>query len=247
MRADKSQSGVTLIEVLIAVSLLSLLTVGMLIAMHLGLSTMDKTDSRLVKNRRVVNARKIIESEIDGFTSSVAVLQSAPNVIRSVPFFQAEAQSMRFVSSFSLEDAWRGKLQIVAMQVIPGENHEGVRLIVNETPYTGPLAAGLTILAIEQDPLTMRSVTRFAPIVPGPQSFVLADRLKFCRFSYLERRNTAPFQAWVQELAGPQLLPLGVRIEMAPLDTATTDLHVTAVTVPLSINPIPGVPYGDYQ
>ncbi len=104
---SKSQSGVTLIEILVAVSLLSLLTVGILVAMHLGLSTMEKTDSRLVRNRRVVNARKIIENEIDGFTYSTAVFRPAPEVQRIVPFHHAEPQRLRFVSSFSKEDAWR--------------------------------------------------------------------------------------------------------------------------------------------
>ena len=50
---NNPESGVTLIEILIAVSLLSLLSVGMLMAMRLGFNTMDKTDSRLVRNRRV--------------------------------------------------------------------------------------------------------------------------------------------------------------------------------------------------
>ncbi|HWE48241.1 MAG TPA: prepilin-type N-terminal cleavage/methylation domain-containing protein [Bryobacteraceae bacterium] len=241
----KSQSGVTLIEILIAVTLLSLLTVGILVAMHLGLSTMEKTDARLVRNRRVVNARKIIESEIDGFTYSTAAFRPAPEMVRIVPFLQTEAQSMRFVSSYSLEDAWRGKLQMVALQVLPGEHNQGVRLILNETPYTGPLAAGQSILGIEQDLLTHASVTRFAPIEAGPQSFVLADHLKFCRFEYLEPRPQPPFQIWRPDWVLPQTLPLGIRIEMAPLDASATDLHVTNVTVPLNVNLTPGTFYAD--
>ena len=49
---------------------------------------------------------------------------------------------MRFVTSYSLQDAWRGRPQIAALQVIPGADGAGVRLIVNETPYTGPAQAG---------------------------------------------------------------------------------------------------------
>ena len=242
---NKSQAGVTLIEILIAVTLLSLLSVGILVAMHLGLSTMEKTDSRLVKNRRVVNARKIIESEIDGFNSSMAVFRSAPGVSTALPFFEAEPRSMRFVSSFSLEDAWRGRRQIVALQVIPGENNQGVRLIVNETPYTGPLAAGQTILGFEQDPLTLRRLVHFAPIEATPQSFVLADRLKYCRFWYLERAQQGPFQTWRQDWVLTGTLPLGIRIEMAPLDSTGNDLHISTVTVPLPVNPVPGAFYAD--
>src|SRR5579863_7860155 len=77
---------VTLIEILIAVSLLSLLSVGMLVAMRLGFSTMDKTDTRLVRNRRVSNTRGIIESEIEGFIYSMANYRPQPDVVRTLPF-----------------------------------------------------------------------------------------------------------------------------------------------------------------
>jgi prepilin-type N-terminal cleavage/methylation domain-containing protein len=240
-----SQSGVTLIEILIAVTLLSLLTVGILVAMHLGLSTLGKIDSRLVENRRVVNARKIIESEIEGFTYSQAAFRPAPDTVRIVPFLQTEPQSMRFVSSYSLEDAWRGRLQIAALQVVPGEQGQGVRLILNETPYTGPLGAGQTIVGIDQDLLTHAIITRFAPIAASPQSFVLADRLKFCRFWYLEPHPPPLTPVWRPDWVLPQVLPLGVRIEMEPLDAAASGLRVTTVTVPLSVNPTPGTLYAD--
>jgi type II secretory pathway component PulJ len=238
------ESGVTLIEILIAVSLMSLLSVGMLVAMRLGFNTMDKTDTRLVRDRRVANSRGIIESEIDGFIFSMANYRPKPTETDQVVFLQTEAQSMRFVTSYSLEDAWRGRPRIAAMQVIPGDKNQGVRLIVNETQYTGPDQAGQEITGIEQDPGEPR-IVRFAPILPGPQSFVLADRLAFCRFSYLEPRFTAPFQIWRPDWVQPQLLPLAVRIEMAPLDSGGSDLHISTVTVPINVNRVPGTTYAD--
>jgi hypothetical protein len=242
---NNPESGVTLIEILIAISLMSLLSVGMLVAMRLGFNTMDKTDTRLVRNRRVANSRAIIESEIDGFIFSKANYRPKPIEVDPVPFLQTEAQSMRFVTSYSLEDAWRGRPRIAAMQVIPGEKNEGVRLIVNETPYTGPEQAGLEITGIEQDPGEPQ-IVRFAPILPGPQSFVLADRLAFCRFSYLEALRTAPFRRWRPDWVQPQVLPLAVRIEMAPLDSGNqVDLHVSTVTVPLNVNRAPEALYAD--
>jgi hypothetical protein len=241
---NNRESGVTLIEILIAVSLLSLLSVGMLVAMRLGFNTMDKTDTRLVKNRRVSNTRGIIESEIDGFVYSLADYRPAPDQMRTIPFLQTEAQSMRFVTSYSLEEGWRGRPRIAEMQVIPGEKNQGVRLIVNETPYTGPDQAGQGILGIEQDP-SGPPIIHFAPILPGPQSFVLADRLAYCRFAWLEPLRDPPFQRWRPDWVQPQILPLAVRIEMAPLDSTPTDLHVSTVTVPFHVNLSPGKQYAD--
>jgi prepilin-type N-terminal cleavage/methylation domain-containing protein len=244
------ESGVTLIEILIAVSLLSLLSVGMLTAMRLGFSTMDKTDTRLLRNRRVSNTRGIIESEIDGFIYSVANYRPAPDQARPVPFLQTEAQSMRFVTAYSLEDGWRGRPRIAELQVIPGEKNQGVRLIVNETLYTGPDQTGQEILGIEQNP-SGPPIIHFAPILPGTQSFVLADRLAYCRFSWLEPLRDPPFQQWRPDWVQTQLLPLAVRIEMAPLaldmNATTTDLHIGTVTVPFNVNRAPAGNYADQR
>jgi hypothetical protein len=129
--------------------------------------------------------------------------------------------------------------------VIPGENNQGVRLIVNETPYTGPEQAGQQIIGIEQDPLGPQ-IIRYAPILAGPQSFVLADRLAYCRFFWLEPRRDPPFQIWRQDWVQPQLLPLAVRIDMAPLDLdKPNDLHISTVTIPFKVNRAPGTTYAD--
>jgi hypothetical protein len=249
---NNSQAGITLVEILIAVSLLSLLSVGMLTAMRLGFSTMDKVDAHLVKNRRVVNTRGIIESEINGFVFSIADYTPQPLEVRSVPFLQLEPRSMRFVTAYSLDDGWRGRPQIAALQVIPGEaapgdTRPGVRLIVNETPYTGRAQAGGNIAGFEQDPVTGLQITRYTAIVPGAKSFVLADRLAFCRFSYLEPLPQAPFQMWRPDWVRSQVLPLGIRIEMAPLDTASSDLHVTTVTAQFNVSRTSGNLYADQE
>ena len=239
------ESGLTLIEILIAVSLLGLLSVGMLVAMRLGFSTMDKTDAQLVKNRRVSNTRAILEDEINGFVYSYANFRPQPDKPQRVPFLQTETESMRFVTSYSIENAWRGRPQIAALQVIPGENNRGVRLIVNETPYTGPDQAGQQIVGIDP-PTPERPLTvRYAPVVAGSQSFVLADRLAYCRFSWLAPLPRAPFQQWRPDWVLPGLAPFAVRIEMAPLDTSATDLHIGTVTVRFNVNRDPTVVYDD--
>lgn len=239
------QSGITLIEILIAVSLLSLLSVGMLVAMRLGFSTMDRTDAKLVKNRRVSNTRAIIENEINGFVYSYANFRPQPDKPQRVPFLQVETQSMRFVTSYSIEDAWRGRLHIAALQVIPGENNQGVRLIVNEMPYTGPDQAGQQIVGLEQPTVERPVIVHYAPIVAGTQSFVLADRLAYCSFSWLAPLLVAPFQQWRPDWVLPGVVPFAVRIEMAPLDASATDLHIGTVTVPFNVNRDPNVVYDD--
>lgn len=240
------QAGVTLIEILIAVTLLSFLSLGALMAMRLGLSTMDKTDQRIVSNRRVTGARRILESEIGAFMFSRANYYPQPNNPVTVSFLEAQPRRMRFVSSYALEDAWRGRPQIVTLQVIAGEK-EGVRLILNEIPYTGPDQAGQMISGIETDPSMPFPIVHFTDVPAGPRSFVLADRLAYCRFSYLEARPQPPLRVWRADWVDPSRLPVAVRVEMAPLDPKTAELHVSTVTVPLSVTRLPGTLYADKQ
>ena len=240
------RAGVTLIEILIAVTLLSLLSTGVLISMRVGFNTMDKTDQHLSRNRRVVNTRRILESEIDGFVYSIANFFPAPTAMTQVIFLQAEQQTMRFVTTYSLNDGWRGKPRLAELQVIPGDRGEGVRLILNETPYTGPVQTGLRIAALVPDPATGVQLTRYKPVEAGANSFVLADRLAFCRFSYLVIVPNPPYQLWQSAWIQQQRLPLGVRVEMSPLDITNNDLHISTVTIPLRVNRIPGdTRYGD--
>ena len=228
-------AGITLIEILIAVSLLSLLSVGMLVAMRIGLNTMGKTDAHMVQNRQVMNARQIVENEIGGFIYTYADWRRDPHNIVRIPFHQWEPQSMRFVTSYSLEGAWRGRMQIAALQVIPGDRNIGVRLIVNETPYTGPAQAGATIEGIETDAATGAPLIHFMPIAAGAQSFVLADKLAYCRFSYLEPHFEPPLRVWRPDWVTASL-PLGIRIEMAPLDNGPSELHMSTITASFHVN-----------
>lgn len=247
-----NQAGVTLIEVLIAVTLLSLLSVAMLFAMRIGLNTFSKTNAKLMEDRRVDGAQRILTQEIEGLTpisvpcagaSLTPDAQTGP--AQTIGFFQGAPQTMRLVSTFSLQLAWRGMPQILELSVIPGEEGRGVRLVVNEIPYTGPPSAGRFCLGFAPDPLTGAMTPQFAPVLPGPQSFVLADQLAFCRFFYLSPGPQPGLPlVWTPGWTS-QGWPRGVRIEMAPIQPDGTRLQPFTVTAPVRLRRTPGVPYAD--
>lgn len=239
----KQQRGVTLIELLIAVSLLSLLSVGILMAMRVGLNAMGKANSKLIANRRVTSAQRILESQIAGFMPVAAECAPAPDTqpVR-VPFFEGQPQSMRFASSYSLEEAARGYPRILEFQVIVGENNQGVRLVVNEILYTGPQSAGAACLGIAPDPVTGTPLPRFRPINIGPRSFVLADRLASCRFFYREVPPPPAPERWVPEWKLNQW-PAAVRIEMAPLEPDASRVPLAGVIAPIRATKDPNGSY----
>ena len=69
----RSTAGVTLMELIIAITLLSLLSVGLLFALRVGMSAYSKTQSRLMDNRRVVGAQRILDQELEGMVPVVAM------------------------------------------------------------------------------------------------------------------------------------------------------------------------------
>jgi prepilin-type N-terminal cleavage/methylation domain-containing protein len=224
--------GFTLIEVLIAVSLLGLLSVAMLFALRIALNSEQKTGAKLMDNRRMVGAQRALEQELNGFMPVQALWTGPEGGFQKIPFFGGDEISMRFVSSYSLNEAHRGLPQLLEFQVIAGDSGGGVRLFVNELPYRGGASAGARIAGLEPDETgTMHPV--FFPIVPGGGSFVLADRLAYCRMLFQEEvQLPAPHREWRSNWVSRKW-PLAVRIEMAPLETDPTRLHPVTVTTPI--------------
>ncbi|MGA2135178.1 MAG: prepilin-type N-terminal cleavage/methylation domain-containing protein [Bryobacteraceae bacterium] len=245
-RDRRAQAGTTLIEVLIAVSLLSVLAVGMLAAIRLGFNGMHKTEDRLMENRRVAGAQRILEQELAGF---MPIKATCPPGIDTPPtnfaFFEGRPQAMRLVSTYSLSDAWRGQPLILEFEVIPGAEGVGVRLIVNEIPYTGAVSAGQSCTGMAVDTASGLNVPQFRPIQAGPQSFILADKLAWCRFSYLEPEPLPDDPRWRVDWVLPRW-PMGIRVEMAPLEDPRTRLRPLTVTTSIPIDRSPDVSYVDY-
>jgi hypothetical protein len=147
-------------------------------------------------------------------------------------------------STFSLQQGWRGQPQILQLFVIPGEEGQGVRLVVNEIPYTGTRGAGQYCASVIPSPTGAR-LAQFVPMGAGPASFVLADKLTYCRFAYYtpNRQSGLP-PTWETTWAGTGW-PLALRVEMAPLSPDPSKLQPITVTAPLHIRRDPEAKYED--
>jgi prepilin-type N-terminal cleavage/methylation domain-containing protein len=240
----RAQSGMTLIEVMIAVALFGMLSVGILTALRVGINAMDRSNDRLMSNRRAAYAFRILESQLTGFMPEAAAFQVTPqSPMQSMPFFQGQPASMRFISSYSLQDASRGMPQILEYQVIPGAER-GVRLVVNERPYRGPASAGAFCLGYSFDPVANTRTPLFRPIQTSPESFVLADKLAYCRFLFEAPRLGAQPAGWVNRWVRPEW-PLAIRIEMGALDPDPSRLQPMTVTAAVHVNKNLGIEYLD--
>ena len=234
------QSGVTLIELIVAITLVSLITVGIMFAMRIGLNTLERSNSRFIANRRVLGVDRVMHQQFGGFMPVMAECRSGDQPPGLVPFFQGEPVMMRFASTYSLDDGARGYPHILEYLVMPGEGGEGVRLILNEFLYSGPLSAGAACIGTLQG--TDGLIGRFRPVEVGPKAFVLADKLSRCVFAYKEELPEPPFERWRPDWRAKRF-PTGIRIDMAPLQQDGAKLEVLPVTVSLHITRDPAVKY----
>jgi prepilin-type N-terminal cleavage/methylation domain-containing protein len=251
-----SQRGVTLLELMIAITLVAGLSTGMLMAMRTSLLTYDKTAKRLESNRRFVRAQQMLSDQISAVMPVQGVCFGDAGQTIGIPSFLSGSENMlRLVSSYSIAEGSRGYPQIVEYRVIP-EPSGSVRLVVTERPYTGPQSTtpycgNAPAPPVPSFEMANQSVLELggaqsaaAPALGG--SYVLAEHLAYCRFSYHEPYNQNRFieTPWLPLWDKP-LLPAGVRIEMRAAVPNSGGLSVLGVTVPIQVNRDPRMVYVD--
>ena len=228
-----SERGVTFLELIIAITLVAAIVAGLLFAMRGSMLTYEKVNGRLEEDTRLLRMTQALERQIGG---TIAIM-GACGAAGRVPVFNGDAQSLRFVSSYSLEEGARGYARLVEYQVAPDPKSApqgGVRLMMNERIYAGPATTA---------PLCANNV--FLPVEIDAQSIEAVGRLAYCRMSYREFvPDNLPAGHWMIVWNRPAL-PGAVRIEMAPLTGSEPSLPVMSLNVPIHIFRELGVQYED--
>jgi prepilin-type N-terminal cleavage/methylation domain-containing protein len=65
-RKRREERGVTLIELMVAITLVAAIATGMLMAARTSLTVLQKVDTRLQSNRRVMSVEQILARELGG-------------------------------------------------------------------------------------------------------------------------------------------------------------------------------------
>ncbi len=221
----KHPRGMTLIEVLIAVSLVALLSTGMLFALRAGLGSVESINRHVRNARKASGAQTILEQQFAGLMPVVAPCRTgaAEDYGSPAAFFDGEPGVIRFVSAYSLQEAGRGRPQVIELFAIRAEDGQGVRLVVNEVPYSSPITAGL-MCRFQVSEVGGPALLVFPPPRPSPRSFVLADRLSKVSFAYQELVQGEPYERWLPSWIRTDVFPSAVRIEMTPLEADASRL-----------------------
>jgi prepilin-type N-terminal cleavage/methylation domain-containing protein len=248
-RSGNRERGVTLLELMIAITLVAGLSTGMLMAMRTSLLTYDKTAKRLESNRRSVKAQQVLSDQISAVMPVQGVCLGDTGQTIGIPSFLSGSEDrLRLVSSYSIAEGSRGYPQIVEYRVI-AEQGGSVRLVATERPYTGPQSTTPYCGNVPSTPASPYEFGEQSVALGGVQSggsYVLAEHLAYCRFSYHEPYDQNRFieTPWLPLWDKP-LLPAGVRIEMRAAVPNAGGLSVLGVTVPIRVNRDPRMVYGD--
>ena len=233
----KHPRGMTLMEVLIAVSLVALLSTGMLFALRAGLGSVESINRHVRNARKASGARTILEQQFAGLIPVVAPCRTgaAQDYGAAAAFFDGEPGVIRFVSAYSLEESGRGRPQILELFAIQADDGNGVRLVVNETPYNSPLSAGMTC-ALQNSEVGGVPLLIFPPPRSSPRSFVLADRLSKVSFAYQETMPGEPYERWLPRWVRIDAFPSAVRIEMIPLEADASRIPPLPFVARIQVN-----------
>jgi hypothetical protein len=198
-------------------------------------------------NRRVAGAQRIVEQELEGLIPVTApCLGAGGEGGPKVPMFSGQPTHLTLISTFSLQQAWRGRPQVLQFFTRPSENG-GLSLVVNELPYTGPKFVGSICTGIAQSQEAPGNFGQFTVPSASPTTFVLADRLRTVGFQYLrrpEKQKGEEAGVWLPAWQRPDW-PAGIRIVMEPLETTAARLQPVTITAPVYIYRTPGVDYVD--
>ena len=211
-RRVHSQSGMTLIELLIAVTLFGAISASMGIVLNIAFTSMNKIDAKVDFNRRIIASQRTIDQLLQGL-----IPVNTPCAGRPIGIVGRQ-NGVRFLSSHSLTEGSRGRPQIVDLFVDASPNG-GFRLLLNERPYFG------------KSSLTMACAQAFQTM---ETSFILADRLTECRFSYRRREPGSAAEGWFAVWTFPDW-PSGIRIDMAPAKQQANQIQPTSVFAPILV------------
>ena len=208
----RRDAGMTLIELLLAVTLFGAISASMGLVLNVAFTSLNKIDAKVDFNRRVISSQRALDQILNGLIPVVTPCAGKPVGI------MGSVSAMRFLSSYSLTEGSRGRPQIVELFTAPSPNG-GFRLLLNERPYLGK---------------RMLTAICTLPFLTSDSSYILADRLERCLFSFRRIDRESGSEIWTANWGFPEW-PSAIRIDMAPVKFQANQIQPSTVFAPLFV------------
>ena len=210
------RAGFTLIELMIAITLVAAIVAGMLAALRGGLLTLERVQTRIQDSRAALGLDQLIRRQIGGVLPAAGECGQGDAQAVKAPVFRGNAAAMLMVTSYSMTEGARGYPRLTEYRVLP--NNDGTaRVEVSEMLFPSPA----TTARFCAPPNVLR------PLEPAPGHLVIVPRVASARMFYREVNPVTRLGgAWFSEWTGPNL-PYAIRIDLDPGASITVPLHVT--------------------
>jgi len=178
----KPQHGVTLIELLVAITLMGFVSLGLLFAMRLGIGSWQRGDARLAADRAVVAAGDLITAQLSSAQArNVDWVQGDQRM--QFLLFEGGADRLHFLTSYSVASRGRGGSWLAEYWFEHDARNE-CRLLYNEYPFGSDRDAAAVVEQLVPDRSGQLFVQYRAPHA-GPNTRILYTGIHDCAFEYL--------------------------------------------------------------
>ena len=224
--------GFTLLELLISITIVSLLATIILFGWRIATSAWQRANSRLSQDRKVLATHHLLQQQMASMVPYRARTWQGGQEF----FFQGEPQAARFLSRYSLTSRARSGLYRIEYQIT--EQAGGTKqLLLNEFPVNSKEELGALIAGAEVNP--RGRILQFAPFERGPQTVVLLDDLEECHFEYYSYRSSEPGVWTDQWTSFNEELPrsMAIRAVASSDSSELTPVSITSAIRDFSLRP----------
>ncbi len=231
-----SKRGVTLIELLVAISLMGMISLALLFSMRIGSGAWRRGNARMAANRGVIAAGDLISAQLADVQAR-RVKWGPDDSPTFFAYFDGAPERLRLLTSYSLALRSRGGVWLAEYFFV--KEGDGCALRYYERQYDTDRDIASTVRGAGFDPFANRMSVLFNSDPPASSGRTLYTGLRDCRFEYLIEPQDAPAYWGKYWITNDRYLPrsVAVRVEgpeqggIAPVATVAT-LHLNEVLQP---------------
>ena len=220
--ASVPSSGFTLLELLVSITIVSLLATMVLFGWRIASSAWQKANVYMQRSRTVLETHQLLQEQM----ASMVPYQVRTQQGIAQLFFQGDPQTARFLSRYSLAGRASSGLYRIEYQIVDGAG-ETKQLLLNEFPVNSQEELGALLAEEEANPIT--GMLKFLPFERGPQTGSLLEGIRDCHFEYYRPPTLTEPGSWADQWVGPNgELPRGMAIRVTT-SSDSGDLHPISI------------------
>lgn len=205
--------GFTLLEVLIATSLMALLMVALVTGLHIGTRAWQGGEARLRGIHRDEELSAFLARQISSLVPYTAVSEE-PELPGRFPILEATPSRLRFLSTYGSRFGNRSGLLLVEC-VVSGTSRGTVDVALRETPVRGDrMLLDEIIERVTEDSTIGKRTIVFKPFSVREGDLSLVTGLDRARFEYLDPAAPSGEPAWLPKWEGRPEAPYPAAIRL---------------------------------